>query len=119
MGYPSNNLFFLDWTEEDYGSLNFYDLFAILYPVARGTQIPYEQTIDGTEYQVKIQASCESGTLAVSASCAGEEWAYTVSPEEPCTESLSLPAGSAGQADFVITIEPDTRGSVIVELWGR
>ena len=74
---------------------------------------------DGTEYQVKIQASCESGTLAVSASCAGEEWAYTVSPEEPCAESLSLSAGSAGQADFVITIEPDTRGSVIVELWGR
>lgn len=55
MGYPSNNLFFLDWTEEDYGSLNFYDLFAILYPIARGTQIPYEQTVDGSEYQVPAE----------------------------------------------------------------
>ena len=55
VGYPSNNLFFLDWTEEDYGSLNFYDLFAILYPIARGIQIPYEQTVDGTEYQVPAE----------------------------------------------------------------
>lgn len=81
-----------------------------------------EKTImleDGTEYRIQIQAACESGTLTVSAACAGEEQEYAVSPDAPCEESISLAAGSAGQADFVITIEPDTRGSVIVELWGR
>ena len=55
VGYTSNNLFFLNWTQEDYGALNFYDLFAILYPFARGTQIPYEQTVDGSEYQVPAE----------------------------------------------------------------
>lgn len=72
-----------------------------------------------TEYQVKIQAACENGTLTVSTACAGEEQAYIVSPDTPCGESIFLTTGSTGQADFVITIEPDTQGSVIVELWAR
>ncbi len=41
IGYERNNLFLLDWTEEDFGQIDFQDLFDICYPLVYGEQNPY------------------------------------------------------------------------------
>lgn len=45
VGYGQNNLFLTDWSEDDFGETDFYDLFDILYPLLYGQPIPY--TADG------------------------------------------------------------------------
>ena len=32
IGYGANNMFLTDWKEENFGELDFYDLFQLLYP---------------------------------------------------------------------------------------
>lgn len=41
VGYARNNLFLADWNEEDFGDLDFYDLFDLFYPRVNGRQVPY------------------------------------------------------------------------------
>ena len=41
IGFEQNNMFIVDWSEEDFGDLNFYDMYDILYPKVYGTNIPY------------------------------------------------------------------------------
>lgn len=41
VSYERNNMFLLDWNEEDFGQLNFYDLFDIFYPKVYGEPVPY------------------------------------------------------------------------------
>lgn len=41
IGYEQNNMFLTDWSEEDYGELNFYDMFDILYPKVKTGHVPY------------------------------------------------------------------------------
>ncbi len=41
VGYGQNNMFLVDWSEEDFGELDFYDVFDIFYPKVKGTSIPY------------------------------------------------------------------------------
>lgn len=41
IGYERNNMFLTDWNEGDFGDLDFYDLFDILYPKIYGQPIPY------------------------------------------------------------------------------
>lgn len=55
IGYAQNNMFLEDWNEADFGNLNFYDLYDILYPKVNGAYVPY--TMDdnlsvGTVYQI-------------------------------------------------------------------
>ena len=38
IGYSRNNMFLTDWSEDDFGELDFYDLFDIFYPVINGRQ---------------------------------------------------------------------------------
>lgn len=52
IGYDANQVFLLDWTEEDFGALDFDDLFAKLYAHTYGKPLPYEQTIEGKSYLV-------------------------------------------------------------------
>ncbi len=40
-GYEYNNMFLVDWNEDDFGELNFYDLYDILYPKINAQSIPY------------------------------------------------------------------------------
>lgn len=39
VGYERNNMFLCNWSEEDYGELNFYDIFDRFYPVLHGRHI--------------------------------------------------------------------------------
>ena len=32
ISFEQNNMFIVDWSEEDFGDLNFYDMYDILYP---------------------------------------------------------------------------------------
>lgn len=40
-GYSENNVFLCDWSGEDYGELDFYDIFDCFYPIFYGEPIPY------------------------------------------------------------------------------
>lgn len=41
VSYKWNNLFIVDWNEDDYGNLDFYDLFDLFYPKVYGKAVPY------------------------------------------------------------------------------
>ena len=41
IGFEQNNMFIVDWSEADFGELNFYDMFDLLYQKVYGTNIPY------------------------------------------------------------------------------
>ena len=41
IGFEQNNMFIVDWSEDDFGDLNFYDMYDLLYPKINGTYTPY------------------------------------------------------------------------------
>ena len=41
IGFEQNNMFIVDWSEDDFGDLNFYDMYDLLYPKVNGTYTPY------------------------------------------------------------------------------
>lgn len=41
VGYTRNNMFLADWSEEDFSSLDFYDVFDRFYPILYGQPMPY------------------------------------------------------------------------------
>lgn len=45
IGFEQNNMFIVDWSEDDYGDLNFYDMYALLYQKINGTYTHYVATI--------------------------------------------------------------------------
>ncbi len=55
VGYERNNIFLTDWSEEDIGDLDFYDIFDSLYPILYEQSIPYaadESLAVGAVYQI-------------------------------------------------------------------
>ena len=41
IGFKQNNMFIVDWCEDDFGDLNFYDMYDILYSKVHGQYVPY------------------------------------------------------------------------------
>ena len=41
VGYEQNNLFLTDWNGEDFGEIDFYDVYDIFYPLIYGEEVPY------------------------------------------------------------------------------
>ena len=41
IGFEQNNMFIVDWSEDDFGDLNFYDMYELLYPKVNGQYVPY------------------------------------------------------------------------------
>lgn len=41
IGFEQNNMFIVDWSEDDFGELNFYDMYDILYQKENGEYVPY------------------------------------------------------------------------------
>ena len=41
IGFERNNMFIVDWNEDDFGDLNFYDMYDLLYEKINGTYTPY------------------------------------------------------------------------------
>lgn len=55
VGYERNNLFLCDWSEDDFGAVDFYDVFDRFYPILYGQPVPYtaaDSTVDETVYQI-------------------------------------------------------------------
>lgn len=55
VGYEQNNLFLCNWNEDNFGDLDFYDLFDRLYPMIHNQPVPYrmdENSGVGAVYQV-------------------------------------------------------------------
>lgn len=55
IGYVKNNMFLVDWSENDFSSLDFYNLFDIFYRQIYGKEVPYEPSDNlgvGTVYQI-------------------------------------------------------------------
>ena len=55
ISYDRNNMFMTDWNEDDYGELDFYDLYDIFYPMVNNRNIPYvadENLGVGTTYRI-------------------------------------------------------------------
>ena len=73
-----------------------------------------------TDYQLKIVAFCECGTMGISVKYADEDAKdYTVNADTPCNELLSIPANTANEISVVVSIEPDTQREVIAELLAK
>ena len=41
ISFEQNNMFIVDWSEDDFGDLDFYDMYDILYPKVNGQDVPY------------------------------------------------------------------------------
>lgn len=41
ISFEQNNMFIVDWSEDDFGELNFYDMYDILYQKENGEYVPY------------------------------------------------------------------------------
>ena len=53
VGYNRNNVLISDWSEYDgFGSLNFYDLYDLMYRMKYGTEAPYPYAYTGAEYEI-------------------------------------------------------------------
>lgn len=53
VGYNRNNVLISDWSESDgFGSLNFYDLYDIMYRMKYGSEAPYPYAYTGAEYEI-------------------------------------------------------------------
>ena len=55
IGFERNNMFIVDWSENDFGELNFYDMYDILYQKENGEDVPYvadENLGVGAVYQI-------------------------------------------------------------------
>ena len=56
VGYEQNNLFLCNWSEDDFGDLDFYDLFDRFYPMTYSQPVPYmadENLGVGAVYQIQ------------------------------------------------------------------
>lgn len=41
IGYEQNNMFLVNWNEDDFGELCFYDMYDVFYPIVNGKSVPY------------------------------------------------------------------------------
>lgn len=83
----------------------------------------YEKTITleaDTDYQFKVDATCESGTIEIRLIYENaEETMYIVNSSAPCNDKINIPANTTETACFSITIVPETKGDVVVEVLTR
>ncbi len=71
-----------------------------------------------TDYQFQVDAVCESGTIKICISYKNaEDIIYIVNSETPCNDTISIPADTTDTVSFVITIEEETKGSIIGEVF--
>ena len=75
-------------------------------------------TLDtGVDYHIQLDAKCESGTMEISKLYEGaDEKIYSINPETPCKETLAIPTDYVNEVKITVSIEPDTRGTVIGSL---
>ncbi len=70
-----------------------------------------------TDYQLQIDAACESGTMKISVMYKdANEKVYIVNADAPCNELLPILANTASEVTIMVSIDPDTKGAIIGDL---
>ena len=79
-----------------------------------------EKTIaleDDSNYEIRIASSKESGTIAMVLSYTNEDGEVKIiNMTAPTTETIEIPSGTTASFTFSAQIDPDTQGSVKVEI---
>lgn len=52
IGYERNNMLIVDWNEQDYTNLEFYDLYELMHRLKYDTYAPYNADYMGAEYEI-------------------------------------------------------------------
>ena len=125
VGYGRNNMFLTDWSEDDFGELNFYDLYDIFYPLIYGQAVPYtadENLAVGAVYKIPKEAfeaviktyiNIDSETLQsmTAYSSEDEEYEYkprgfyeTEYPELPYPEVVNYIENSDGTITLTVNV---------------
>ncbi|WP_313129863.1 DUF6070 family protein [Anaerocolumna sp.] len=123
IGYERNNMFLVDWSEEDFGELNFYDLYDIFYPKINEQPVPYVTDdnlgagavyrIPEDEFESVIMAyfNIDSETLQSKTTYYSEEAAYEYKqrgfyeaeyPEYPYSEVVGFTENSDGTITLMV-----------------
>ena len=83
----------------------------------------YEKTLTleaNADYQFKVDAVCESGTIEISLIYENaDEKMYIVNSSAPCNDEIIIPANTTETAFFTITIVPETKGDISIEVLTR
>lgn len=73
-----------------------------------------------TDYQLQVNATCESGTMEINIKYADEVAnTYTVNGETPCNELLTISANTADEMTIAVSIESDTKGKIVGDLLAK
>lgn len=123
VGYGFNNMFVIDWHEENFDKLNFYDLFDVFYPYVYGQNCPYEKSFSGELYNVsreefekviKSYFKINSGTLRSMAGYIKEKdiyeyrtrgfWDASYSPHIPYPEVVSYKENTDGTVKLMVNV---------------
>lgn len=73
----------------------------------------------GKDYQIRVDASCASGSMEIQVCYEDDETLYIVDIDTPCNDTITIPADTTGKVEFIVSIEPDTEGAVIGEILVR
>lgn len=124
-GYERNNLFLVDWNENDFGTLDFSDLYDLFYPRVNGGQIPYGMDdnlgvgavyrIPEDEFENVIQRyiNIDSGTLQSKTVFYPEDGTYEYKPrgfyeveypEYPYPEVVQYTENSDGTITLTVNV---------------
>ena len=72
---------------------------------------------DGSNYEIQITSSNESGTIAMALSYTNEDGEeMLINMTSPATETIEIPSGTTSSFTFSAQIDPDTQGSVKVQI---
>lgn len=124
IGYERNNMFLTDWDENDFGDLDFYDLYDIFYEKMYGRYVPYVPDnnlgecevyqIPGEEFEEVIMTyfNIDSGTLQSKTVYCREDATYEYKPrgfeeaeypEYPYPEVTSFTENSDGTITLMVS----------------
>ena len=124
LGYARNNMFLIDWSEEDFGELNFYDLYEIFHPQInmQYAQDTTDGSGDGAIYRIPKEEfeqiimtyfKIDSETLQTKTSYDTEDATYEFKPrglyeaeypEYPYSEVVSYSENSDGTITLVANV---------------
>ena len=95
IGFEQNNMFIVDWSEDDFGDLNFYDMYDILYPKVNGQYVPYVETLQSKTVYCSENSTYEYKPRAF------EEVEY---PEYPYSEVVGFTENSDGTITLIANV---------------
>lgn len=125
ISYEQNNMFLTDWSENDFGTLNFYDLYDIFYPKINAKSVPYnadENLGVGAVYQIPKDEfesvimtyfNIDSDTLQSKTTYDSEDATYEYKPrgfyeveypEYPYSEVIAFTENSDGTITLIVNV---------------